>query len=381
YGGGLGGAQNGYLLLRTGGQTRKIPISVSVQGGIGVGTIPPFIAPNQIPPQCQAELRNAQVQLTQNQEAGFDADGLPNDITVFVNPITGKGTYEREVKAPAGATSLKITQATNANVKIAYSANKLRITASCKTKDGSIDCQDATFKATWNLGNIQQTANDRTVHVIEDSFKPSALQFVVPKGSGDQAAFSVDSPGDFTKAKCSGASGITCAGNEIRGTLSAGVSGSLKIEGQGDYQIREIPVSAGAIEPKLSVSASGDEKTDVKEFTFEPALLLKPTCLKSKELASALEVVECTQKGVKLKGIPTGLDAGKNHAEGLLTFQFADAPRVGEKNPHVFVAVDKTDASAKELTIKVADSTIGQRYVISYSFPAGDAPDKRRISV
>lgn len=392
YAGQLGGNQQGYLMLRTGGQTKQIPITVVVQtpftpGGYPGGNYPSGFPSNQIPPQCILEYQQVLVQTqatTQTPQEGLDESGLPDTVDVYYNRYSGEGVYERELKPPAGGT-LALVRPTSSQVKLDVSGNKLRVNVKCtrKTKDADFDCpSDVTFKATWNFVNIQSVQKERTIHLVSDDFQPAAIQLLIGNAKKDAALFDVSSSGDFAKAKCKETAGVHCQYKD--GTVSAESASDIKnarlyVSGLGDYQIRSIPVSASTIEPSVILDA-GEEKV----LKFSTPLLVKPTCAVENEKGSDLEKnldVTCTLTEVKLIA-KAGLSVSQ---KGYVTIIFDESARKDAKDnykPSISVGIVPTSVASSEIYLNPNGDkhVVGEAFNLNYKFPKGDDVSKREVS-
>lgn len=402
YGGALGGNQQGYLLVRTGGQTKQIPITVIVQTpfspGAYPGTYPGGYYPggyptNQIPPQCileyQQAVQTAYTTAATATEAGLDDSGLPDTIDVYYNTYTGQGTFERELKAPAGGV-LSVVKPSSAQVRMDASGSKIRVSVQCKkTKEGAFECPDnVPFKATWTFANLQTVQKDRTIRVSQDDFVPSVLQLLATKDTKDAAMFDVSTSSDFTKAKCKGQSGVQCrpADGQISAQASAAIKdGKLEIRDMDDYQIRQIPVRASVIDSSVSLKAGEDKKID-----FSGSLTVTPTCdvvnAEKSDVKSAVEVT-CTKESVKIKA----KEGVSGVQKGWIEFTFDDSERNYEKvtpsgfKPKVQLIVEPKDGAATTtaitLTPPATPAIVKQAFTIGFKFPVGDDPTARKITL
>ncbi len=399
YGGQLGGNQQGFLLVRTGGQTKQIPISVNVQtpfapgqqpGGYPGGQYPSGYPTNQIPPQCIQEYQQliiqSQVQATATQtpQEGLDDVGLPDSIDVYYNKYTGQGTFERELKAPSGG-SLSMVKPTDARVKMEYAGTKLRVNVQCKKgKEGAYDCPDSVpFKATWTFTNIQTVQKDRSVRISQDDFQPAVLQLLITDQKKDAAIFDVLTSHDFSKAKCKDTSQAKCRPSE--GTISAESTstikdGKLEISNLGDYQIRQIPVRASIIGSSLVIKAGDAEKP----FTYNGPLTAQPECQKVNEATGnfqdALDTLACTKETLKVKAKESAAPV-----QGWVEFTFEDSSRNYDKvshKPKVQVIVEgKAPSSEILITLPSGTVAVNQDFTVGFKFPPNDDASTRKINL
>ncbi len=399
YGGELGGNQQGFLLVRAGGQTKQIPITVNVQtpfspgpypGGYPGGHAPTGYPTQQIPPQCLLEyqqiLIQSQTPATANAtpQEGLDESGLPDAIDVYYNKYTGQGTFERELKPPAGAT-LSLVKPTDARVKMEYAANKLRVSVQCKKTKDVLDCPDSVpFKATWTFTNVQAVQKDRSVRISQDDFQPAVLQLLITDQKKDAAIFDVSTSGDFSKAKCKDTANAKCRPSE--GTISAESTSTIKdskleISNLGDYQIRQIPVRASIIGSSLVVKAGDAEKT----VTYNGPLMAQPDCQKVNEATGnfqdALETLTCTKETLKVKA-----KESTPPVQGWVEFTFEDSARNYDRvshKPKVQIIVEgKAVTPTTEILITLPSGTItpDQTFTVGFKFPANDDASARKIN-
>ncbi|MBI4360572.1 hypothetical protein HY572_02240 [Candidatus Micrarchaeota archaeon] len=380
FGAGLGGQQRGILLVRAGGQTKQVPVTVQVQTPSQPGFFPQGYPTSQIPPQCLYELQQLQ-QKQQTQEEGLDASGLPDAIDVYYNKYTGKGGWERELKPPQNAQDLQRTQPTGskARVTVGYTGNKLRVDVQCPVdKEGAVDCGGtAEFQATWRIGQVQQTQKKRTIRFLEDPFSPAVLQLVVGQTGKDAAQYSVQANTDFSKAKCQGVSGVTCSGDSITATTSTAINKDLEISGTDDFAIRFIPVRASTIQNRVDINLE-DKQSDAVTIAFQPKLLVEPTCEPDEKLKTVLTIEKCTKDGVVLKA---ARPPSTEPVSGTIKFSFADSVRATTDNPpSITVVVTRTEP--KRPTINSVEPRIaGQESTIVYTFPDGSDAEKSKITV
>lgn len=381
YAGGLGGQQRGILLVRAGGQTKQVPITVHVQTPwVNPGMFPPGYPNSQIPPQCLYELQQAQ-QKQQSQGEGLDESGLPDAIDVYYNKYTGKGAWERELKPPQNAQDLQRTQPTGskARVTMSYSGNKLRFDVQCPVdKEGVVDCGGtAEFQATWRIGQVSQTQKKRTIRFVEDPFTPAALQLLVGQTGKDSAQYSVNSPTDFSKAKCNGVSGVSCSANTITATTSTAIAKDLEIRGTDDYAIRFIPVRSSTIRNRVDIKLE-DKASDSVTLSFQPKLLVEPTCEPDDKLKTVATIETCTKEHVVIKA---SRPPNTQPVSGAIKFSFADSPRATDDTlPSIAVVVTRTEIQLPQI-LGVNPGVAGQENAIQYSFPDGSDAEKSKITV
>lgn len=380
FGAGMGGSQNGILLVRTGGQTKQVPVTVQVQTPFQPGFFPQGYPTQQIPPQCLQELHQIQQQ-QQTQQEGLDSTGLPESIDIHYNKYTGKGAWERELKPPQNAQDLQRTQPTGskATVRINYANNKLRLDVQCPVgKEGAVDCGGtAEFQATWRIGQVSQTQKKRILRFIEDSFSPAAIQLLVGQSGKDSAQYSVQSGTDFSKAKCTGVSGVTCSGDSITATTSTAINKDLEISGTDDFAIRFIPVRASTIQSRVDVNLEQDASKEVT-VAFQPKLLVEPTCEPDEKLKTVATIEKCTKDGVVLK---VSRPPSTQPLSGVIKFSFADSVRaVTDNPPSITVVVTRTEPKRPTIN-SVEPRTAGQESTIVYTFPDGSDADKSKITV
>lgn len=400
YGGGLGGNQQGYLLVRTGGQTKQIPITVVVQtafgpgqypGGYPGGQFPGGYPSTQIPPQClleyQQAVQTAYTTLNATGQEGLDDSGLPDAIDVYYNKYTGQGTFEREFKAPAGGT-LTVVKPTVSQVKMDVAGNKLRVSVQCKkAKEGTFECPDSVpFKATWTFYNLQTVQKERSIRISQDDFSPAVIQLLATKDTKDAALFDVSTSGDFEKAKCKDTANAKCRQKD--GQISAEASsaikdGKLEISNLGDYQIRSIPVRASVASKGLVLKAGESDETK-----FEPTLLAKPSCDvvddEKNDVKAAIETPTCTTASIKVKA----KESVSGIQSGWITFTFEDSDRNYDKvvpvgfKPQIHVVAQSTQTGVDiGLTVPTTTSIAKRPFTIGFKFPGNDEPSARKITL
>ncbi|VVB67954.1 Carboxypeptidase regulatory-like domain protein [Candidatus Norongarragalina meridionalis] len=259
YNGGLGGTQEGFLVIKTGpGQLKRVPIRVTVQTPLvstaqALGAQPAQYSPfplmgGTMPSNCMFPQLQAQAGTED-----LDQYGLPDEITIKYNPVSGKGRYERELPSMNGLSVLcKAPKDTKA--KVSCSGTKITATYDCKITGKDSSCGDDSGTIEMYRAGMQKPKSV-SVTVEEDDFRPAVIQMlrsteIADKGENDKGVtFDVD----LTDAKVT--SNNKCAKiTWKKGTLTASAEkggectgGILKISNYGsDYQMREIPVVASA---------------------------------------------------------------------------------------------------------------------------------------
>ncbi|MFH0834876.1 MAG: hypothetical protein V1881_00860, partial [Candidatus Micrarchaeota archaeon] len=274
YNGGLGGTQEGFLVIKTGpGQLRRIPVRVTVETPIvataaSLGTTAPTYS--AFPYVSGTMPTNCYFPQTQAQEGTEDLDqyGLPDEITIKYNPVTGKGTYSREIPILSGLNyqcgKLKDTKA---KLK---TCSPLVLTYDCKKTSEDDGCSD-------DSGTIEmirmgmQKAKVVTVNVEADDFRPAVIQLLRNADTGDEATFATDisdAKKSTAKVKC----GVKITGKDaLKVTVVKGATadcGTFGIRDTGDYQLRDIPVRVSGGRPPAE---TGPQK-------YDWALSTDPSC-------------------------------------------------------------------------------------------------------
>ncbi|PIT85164.1 hypothetical protein COU36_04815, partial [Candidatus Micrarchaeota archaeon CG10_big_fil_rev_8_21_14_0_10_59_7] len=268
---------------------RRIPVTVTVEtplvsAAASLGTTaPPYSA---FPYVSGTMPYNCYFPQMQAQEGTEDLDeyGLPDEITIKYNPVTGKGTYSREIPTWNGLT-YQCKKPADTDAKLKSCSPKLVLTYECTPgKEDSCDEDSGTMEM-WRTG--MQKAKSVSVNVEEDDFRPAVIQLLRNKDTGDSAVYDVDlsdAKKKTVKTKCSGLK-VSTKKEALAAEIGKGDSGCLdagtvQISGYGDdYQIRDIPISVSGGRPPLE---NGPQK-----FTWN--LKTAPSCSPDRDYAKCAQ--------------------------------------------------------------------------------------------
>ncbi len=237
YNGAMGGEQNGFLVVTWKGDTKKIPVKVTVKSPSQFMRYPqtPIPFTPMMPSYCLPGVgQRAAVE-------GLDDYGLPEDVTVKINSATGEGDYERKISLSAGVLckELKVGEKTSSKtLKCSTSALSIKLKYPESSRAGLSD--SGSFKA-YVAGREQK---EYSFEVTNDD--------LVPQGKitlyDDERSWQSEETDVLEKAKCSvsGASGIkaSCKNSVLNVSWDGKTAGkaTVKITNAGDYNVREIPV-------------------------------------------------------------------------------------------------------------------------------------------
>ena len=299
FAGGQGASARGFLIIRDarGVEKKRIAITVQVgysggvppQGGVGFPPtgIPPYGMPPRIPPECFALFYPPST---------TGAFGLPQSMAVFANAYTGKGQAEYSFDAPRSGKILCISATSLSYVSCAISERKETVEIAQGTKLVKKDVTkpvvvltakeskarktdaEAQGKAkfTWSLQPSQIIEQDFAVKRDEFTVQKITL-FVFPKQLYAKDTTDYPTETALSKEKCDYAGSttitISCGEQGIHAEASGTPSsGTLKLQGLGDYQVRMIPVSSSSVGGTFILNLNGQTGKASGKITFKPKL-------------------------------------------------------------------------------------------------------------
>ncbi|MFA4946852.1 MAG: carboxypeptidase regulatory-like domain-containing protein, partial [Candidatus Micrarchaeia archaeon] len=258
---GVGGVQEGFILVKTGpGAIRRVPVTVTIEGVTSVSGQSAqqqyqFPQVPSLPPEC---LYGMQSWAAGNED--LNAYGLPDSITVYVNPVNGYGRYERTLPVtrvtscrwedePDGAEDLEC--GSKLVVEIQLDEDEI--------EDGM--GQDASIKA-YVAGALEPV--EIQVDITEDDLEPAVIQLLTTNDAGDEAVYDFDCPDCECDAHLGSTIKIECDDEQITASVEKKQSNRenddfyLEVTDEENYAIHRIPVAV-AIADKLAVCADTEE--------------------------------------------------------------------------------------------------------------------------
>ena len=266
YNSGMGGEQNGFVYIKLGaGVTKRIPVTVTIEsvptiaGQTAASTgYQAFPYTSSLSPQCFYGMQQYGSEISTE---GLDANGLPTDITVLVNPVTGYGHYKRELPVnrvvsckwkdkPTGAKALN-------NCQSPFEIEIQRDPASEKD-----DISDEGTITAYVSG--AQKPVEISVTIQQDDFQPGVIQLMTTTDNGDEAHY------DYSCEDCkckSTVSGVKCVKDEITAKADKNTATTtkhyLEITDKAQYSIHKIPVyfgrAVGLVKNPAKTDAAGND--------------------------------------------------------------------------------------------------------------------------
>ncbi|NUN11403.1 carboxypeptidase regulatory-like domain-containing protein [Candidatus Micrarchaeota archaeon] len=333
--GGLGGTQNGYVLVTysKNSQPARVSVLVNIAGITQEQTKP--VTPTQpqtsfpvinipvqpnIPLECLQPQRLPTIPQQAPQTSGEYT--LPTNINLLYNAYTKSVSYSTPIKSPIGAAST----VTGINQLSGITVTEKTLTKLSLTTTNSKDASGV-LSVSWPNIQSQNSIIEVPINVQEDSFTPQAIAFFTDK---DVAAFEQTeiqpSNCDFSKVK-SGAS-INCKDGLITATLKNKASdlGFLTVKGFDDLLTREIPIFF-VEKPRIIEIDSSEGLTATKSINAKYA----PECIEE-----GLKEAKCDKNSIQIEAEKES----KNHI-GFVTLSYKSSPRTSEtaRNSQVIVAV------------------------------------------
>lgn len=243
YNSGLGGVQEGVLFLKLGpGATRSIPIIVTVESAPTLPQQSSQYSSSQyqaypmtpmIPPEC---FYGMQSWGTGDYE-GLDENGLPTEITVYVNPVNGYGHYERTL--PINRITSCRWEDKPEGAKDLECGSTFKVTIEQDEFDG----EEGTIKA-YVAGATEPV--EIPVYIEEDDLVPQVIQLLTTETTGDEAVYELDCEECTCKEHLGSGMDAKCKDNELTASVDADHKTTkyeyyVEITDKENYAIHRVP--------------------------------------------------------------------------------------------------------------------------------------------